>query len=395
MKKILILICIVFIQKVYAQSDYREGFVILKNGDTISGFINYRITDSQFKKIEFKKTLESKKTEYTPLLIKAYGYKKNELFNSKKIKDSNYDDTFFLETLVSGKITLFRLYDDFYIEKDNILTWLDNKKRTLYRNGKDYIFDPKRYKGILQYLLSDCFKIKKEIKNTKYLESNLVLLISGYNSCNGTKNTVYKENKPWLKVNYGIILGYNFSNYKNDKNTLKNSKGNSNSISFGGFLEIGTPRVIERVSLYTGLIYNSSNFYYYEKDRNIILELEGEYNLLKIPLAIRYTFPQKKITPYITVGFLNSININSFSNWSIENNTANKIYTRFEKFTPPVNTLGYTFGVGFKKKIKGNLEAVTDLNYESINLDNTSEVNSSNYYNDKLSTFQLLIGLRF
>ena len=134
MKKILILICIVFIQKVYAQSDYREGFVILKNGDTISGFINYRITDSQFKKIEFKKTLESKKTEYTPLLIKAYGYKKNELFNSKKIKDSNYDDTFFLETLVSGKITLFRLYDDFYIEKDNPYIAL----RMIAMAGEDY-----------------------------------------------------------------------------------------------------------------------------------------------------------------------------------------------------------------------------------------------------------------
>lgn len=395
MNKTLLLSLLLLTQFIFSQSDYREGFIILKNKDTLKGYINYKITKSKFKKIEFKKTLESKKTEYTPLRIDGYGYKKNEFFKSVKINQSKYNDTFFIETLVSGNVSLYKLYDDFFIEKDTIFKWLDNEKKIIYRNGTKYNSNTKRYLGILKYLFKDCKSVKNQVIKTPYKENDLVILISNYNSCKGVTEIVYKKNKPWIKTNFGAFVGYNFTNIKKDLYELNNTVGNTNSVSFGAFLEIASPRIVERVSFYTGLVYNTTKSYQYEFDNSRLYEFESEISFIKIPIAVRYTFPERKNTPYFNIGILNVLDINSNSVINTEYVRGTNVYTSKTLYSPTFNTIGFTTGFGIKRKINSKLETFMDVNYEFLRIKNTTTHNYNLNYFNNVSTIQLLIGLRF
>lgn len=399
MKKNLLLILVFFIQQTFSQSDYRKGYIITKNGDSISGFVNYRVSFNKYKKIDFKRTLTSEVTEYLPTTILAYGISNDQYFVSKKIDSKTNDDVFFFESLVSGKANLFKLNNDFFIEKDTVFMKLENDIKKVYKNGGEYLFSTKRYIGTLTYLLADCKKNNKKITETKYKETNLVALISDYNNCNNKGNIVYKENKPWIKVNFGALLGYNFTSINNSNSDKQgiyfpNSNGISNSVTFGGFLEVNAPRVIERYSFYTGIIYSTTNYYKYQQINDNLFELREDHKQLKVPVALRYTFPKKEITPFLTIGMLNIINLKTSTTWYSELKTGPYVFSSLNNYNLYRNSIGLILGLGVKKDIKDNLEMFIDFNYEYFKTNNLPVLISNNTYKNTVSNFQLLIGIR-
>ncbi|HEY5917364.1 MAG TPA: outer membrane beta-barrel protein, partial [Chryseolinea sp.] len=117
------------------------------------------------------------------------------------------------------------------------------------------------------------------------------------------------------------------------------------------------------------LLYSKSN---YEnsasngtKTSHITIDLEQ----LKIPLGIRYTFPEKKITPYMNFGMSSTFNLSSSSPLTTKYKLANRIETVFTNDAVNTNDLQFGFfgGFGISKAIHEKLNLFTEIRYEWTN----------------------------
>ncbi|MCC8409485.1 hypothetical protein LJ707_11130 [Mucilaginibacter sp. UR6-1] len=122
-----------------AQQNYREGYVVNNNGDTVKGYINVKEWETNPQSVSFKKNhTYREEAKYTPLTIKGfsasdYSYLAyvGHVSNNKNVfpdLDSYRDtttriDTVFLHELISG--SKVSLYDKFK----------DNKRSFFYKEG--------------------------------------------------------------------------------------------------------------------------------------------------------------------------------------------------------------------------------------------------------------------
>ena len=56
-----------------AQIDFRSGFIVKTNGDTLKGFIAYRSDKSNLKNCHFKQQKKGKAQSFTAADLRAYG----------------------------------------------------------------------------------------------------------------------------------------------------------------------------------------------------------------------------------------------------------------------------------------------------------------------------------
>jgi hypothetical protein len=135
-----------------AQSDYREGYIITPNHDTISGWLNLN-NNRCFQTCEFRKQKDSKSIIYTPIEIEGYrfandkffiakdlllrnSYEKYEQVSFKGVRNESYIDSVwvpvpgyheervFLEYLLNGQINFFYYKDEskvdhYFLQKGN------------------------------------------------------------------------------------------------------------------------------------------------------------------------------------------------------------------------------------------------------------------------------------
>ena len=91
---------------VWAQRDYRKGYIITNEQDTIYGWIDYRGNMRNAKICSFKKREADRATEYTPLDIAAYRFIDSKYYVSTTIVGANEQKHVFLEYLVNGMVKL-------------------------------------------------------------------------------------------------------------------------------------------------------------------------------------------------------------------------------------------------------------------------------------------------
>ncbi len=109
-----------------AQINLREGIVITLSGDTLHGSIDYRTDQMNAEQCLFVPDGKSESVTYKPGEIAGYRFLDNgRLYVTKKIKDDkNNLRTFFLEYVVRGQLSLYRLSssikeDTYLLEDEN------------------------------------------------------------------------------------------------------------------------------------------------------------------------------------------------------------------------------------------------------------------------------------
>lgn len=128
---------------VFAQNNFKEGYVITAAGDTLRGLINYREWYLNPTKIEFKKSTDGNVIEVTPLTAKQVSIKGYEVYESfdviismNKVRFEEIADTantasvtrkVFLKQLVTGNFVNLYSYADKLKERFYVL---DAKKST-------------------------------------------------------------------------------------------------------------------------------------------------------------------------------------------------------------------------------------------------------------------------
>lgn len=411
MKKNAFLLCLIYSLSSYSQLDFKEGFIINNSGETINGYVNLKENSSTYSICEFKKTLNGIITKYYPNKIIAYGFKNDKYFISKKIENKNV----FLEILSEGKATLYKYNKEYYLMKDGVFKLLDNKLvKVTNENSRKYKKNSKKFIGILKVFLKDCNKIRKQLDNIKYTEKSLIKIITTYNYCVGSINKTYRREKKIIKVSFGISTGLNYAHlsynhseatflYQDEKGFYFTNKSNSSAFFTAGFFtELASPRVNESFSLYAGLFYMKYNFLTNKITNNSVYEVSTKLNQLKIPLGIRYTFPKRNITPYITFGVSNYINLSSNTEWFRDVNKNNVIETRNINFKATNSAFGYFGSIGIKKNISKRIIGFIDIVYDNskTKFNNIIEKQIAyhskvNDYDSSISSLQLLIGIKF
>jgi len=131
---------------VFAQSNYKPGYVVTVKGDTVRGFINYQEWDANPEAITFKKALDSQGVKYGVNDISSFGIDKLETFvrYSGKISTNPVAIDNVVTDAESAGDTSFRVATVFLkvLEKGNrvaLYSYRDDIKLRLYvGNAPDY-----------------------------------------------------------------------------------------------------------------------------------------------------------------------------------------------------------------------------------------------------------------
>lgn len=413
MKKLILLTFITFtlFQNIYSQTDFRKGYIISNENDTISGLIDYREGIKKYKICDFKSSEDQNVINYTPSQIKGYRYLNDKYFTSKEItKDDNSKEKVFFEVLVKGKATLYKYNSAFYIEKnDEKFHKLTNELQLINQDGKEFYKYSNRHIAVLSYLLSDCPSLKGKINIVKNSEKDLSKLIELYNECVGEPSISFKEKKPWFKAHFGLSLGINsskinfISSYR-EADHLTADFNRANSIMPSLYVDFLSPRVHERIALHLGVNYLTSTYKSFSTIESTFVTKRNEVTIdlkqLKIPLGFRYTFPERTITPYFNLGASYTINLESSALWVLESER-NKVVNFFESEALVIgdSQIGFWGGIGVNKSILNNLNGFVEIRYEYAK--SSFETIGEDYYDGSwiidynLTNFQLLIGLSF
>lgn len=384
-----LIILLIMIGNSFGQKDFRNGFIITLEHDTIKGQLDYRSNSKNYKSCIFKSEYVEK--EYYPTQILGFGYVNDKYFTSQITPNS------FVEVLVTGRMSLYKSIDKYLIKKGtafydlkNLITEqadIDGKIGT----NKDY-----RWRGLLTYLVGDCLDNSSKLTSGISLdEKSLTQLLVAYNKCSGKAFTEYKASKPWTKFEFGASLGVTKSEILLNKESpiysYLDDSYHSIDPSMGLLIAISSPRLTERVafqgeihfikSTYSSLIKNDNSTEYHDTYIDL--------STLSVPLSLKYSFPEKKCGWYLQGGVSYEFHLISDTKRLSEYVIGNVVNTAEEKpaFEVNDNQIGYWGGIGILKsyrKLKGSIS----IRYFQMSALNKTEGFSAN--NNRIS-FNLIL----
>jgi len=321
----------------FSQKNYLPGYLISSNGDTMTGYIDYRNWERNPGIVFFKKSLNEDKQGYSPVDIKEFGVL-DEMYisavvetelSSDKTNDLNYDaelnivkETGFLQALVKGDKSLYLLRsqlgkEQYYIGQDSSYDLLVYKKYLKDQDEKSVIVENKKYIGQLTLYLKDCPTIRQKLTNTKYQQNSLESIFLFYYECTKRGFDFHKKTEKVI-LEFGVLAGASYSTLKfrsADFDYLVNADYQpSYNFSGGVFLEVILSRNNRKWSICNELIFTSFKFTgeyedYVHENRYTVYSSTLGYAYLKLNNLLRYKFPVGKMFLYANAGLSNGFAI--------------------------------------------------------------------------------------
>jgi hypothetical protein len=371
----------------FSQGDFRRGYVIKNNGDSLSGFVDYRIGTKSLKTAYFRASKKDATTKFTPEQIMVYGFRGDKRFESAQLPGK--EGKVFVEVLVKGQMSLYRHGGTYYVGKDSLIRLVKGEDRTLVTEKGNFVKSQNSYAGVLNILLSDC---QLQANATKLNENDLSAIIQNYNRCKGTPGRVYKEAVPLWRINYQLLAGMNTSTLSGDFE--KNAFRKDRSLMVGGGVDISFPKSIDRLFISFEANYNSYITHSYIETGSPQIRRTDYFidaSFIRIPFGIRYNFFHDHRTPYIKAGFVKLINLNAELR-QFEDIEKNSIVTSSEKTFDLKRDggLGYWGSVGFGQVVRGHIKVFAEFRIEKSNGFTGHRIVDGS----ELITTSLLLGIR-
>ena len=301
------------------QFKFSEAFIITHEHDTLQGEIDIKSSRSLADKCVFRKNRESQNEVYYPGEIQGfyiYGYK---YFVSREIPDKEKTKKVFLEYMVDGVVDLYCdfSFDEprYFLEKASEFYELTNEDITIEKNDKIYSQPSEKYKGMIRYVFQDEPKLMLTANNTAFSHGSLIKITEEYHNltCDDYSCITYRKS---MKADVAIepFYGYSYSLMG-----VRDAEGlaSGNSHVLGGKLRYEPARLDQGWSINLGLYASVESFadqYVYTNvswidniqytERSTYL-LEYQYGMIRIPFLLEYSFSNKRIQPFIAVGYDN------------------------------------------------------------------------------------------
>jgi len=139
-----------------AQTDFRPGYVVKVNGDTLIGEIDYRGDILMGEVCRFKPNNTVRAVIYSPDDINEFKFNESKYYISKEVKGQKV----FLEFLIKGRVNIYSLKDQrgnhFFIEKTGLgLSELLYEEGIRYKENVPIEYKSTTHIGLLNIYMQD------------------------------------------------------------------------------------------------------------------------------------------------------------------------------------------------------------------------------------------------
>jgi hypothetical protein len=353
----------VFSLDAYSQKNFRPGYIVRNEMDTVSGLINFNSNSFNSEKCEFKRDINADIEVYSPDEIKSYLLTDYRHYVSKAIDINGVKRNIFLEYLVDGVVDLYYhnigLEEFFFLEKDGEIIPIDNKQIEIVdESGKKHIRFSNQYRGAMKTLFSDAPEIDALILKSDFYLSSLIKITKEYHRIVCTDEVCIDYSKMikreiFLEVVTGVDLSFMglalSTNYSTDTKP-----------AIGLNLRYFDNRYNSKMAFKTGFNVSKhtiSGEYHLENNiaRIKCYGIDLDYTILRIPAVLEYAFMTGKFQPTISFSFNNCFIL--YSNYYAEIRN----YTSEDRFVPvptenPLRKyqFGFELGFGFMYHINQN-----------------------------------------
>ncbi len=276
-----------------AQSNYKSGYLVKNNKDTVRGFILEAIESDYSKLVNFKSDSGSSARIFLPGDIQSFGvgsgiYKSISFLNTDP--EILKRDSCFARKLITGKYDLFvfaRGDRQFYLIKNDTSTYFLYNS-LLSNNGE--LITQGNYTNTLNLISIPCEKLASRYDRVGYGEKEMSDFVLALNKCISPETAVSYYQKPKSVMQIFLFAG-------------GLPLGKNSQLTLDGSLRVSVPSVNKNTFLNIGLHYSSThvisnrNDYYYGN-----YTVTSTYNIFSVPLTIQYDFTRGRIRPYVYGG---------------------------------------------------------------------------------------------
>jgi len=423
MKKITITVLLLLtVTMLNAQSNYRPGYIITNNNDTVNGFIDFRTDKANARVCKFKPSETGGERLYNPGEIAGFRYiEDGKYYVSRDFLIKGKQEKAFWEYLVQGVLSLYFLPDeeaDYYLFEDEAgevtlvpkvasrvpPSSLNFQPDLKFEGNKMYEKPDNRYVGIVRYRFRDVESVAKEVNNVQFNHPSMIKLTKKYHDAvctTGEECIVFEtklEDKSSVKTQISVYGGLQTVSYHLPR------------LDFGVIFHCLSPVI--------GVQFNLSNLRW-QKSFSLqadisFSQLRGNAHLSKIDvggypridrylkyhtmiadgkMGVKYTYPKGKVRPLAEAGVLVSyLFASSGTNHSFgQNIEGGQINESIKDLLFPTLMYGYYMGVGVDYSLKNDHFLLFRAGFDY-------EIGSNNImvkYTDKIKIWQFKIGYTF
>ena len=274
-----------------SQERFVKGYIILKNRDSLQGYLKNETDTRLSRGVEFRKDLNDTSENVTPLLINEFGFTDGNIYKVITYSDAldgNRQKTEFAKFLVEGKNSLYAIAKNetytFYLRDANDSSYFlyDDVIRStgLERRGN--------FRSILHFIATNCPAVQRRAESLSFGEVAVMNYVRDVNACLGDKQSMvhYKKVKSIIHfLLYGGGIAY--TDWSN--------------ITVQGQMRVVSPGISKQMSVVIGLYYahivefafsyrTYSNGYY-------------KTDILCLPFQLQYNLTDTKFQPLAYCGF--------------------------------------------------------------------------------------------
>ncbi|MCK3683191.1 hypothetical protein [Maribellus sp. YY47] len=304
----LILILLISSTPLNGQTNFRPGYYITWDNDTVYGLIDYRGEIRNSRICEFRENENAEIIKLEADKIQSYRFIDDKFYVSKTLQLPNEGSKpVFVEFLVSGIINLY-----FYRDVNNYMYLVekDGRIHELTKNVKDNngIIISKHI-GLLKAIFSDCNEIQSEINKVGLNHKSLIDITNKYHDCvcSDTACIIYEKSAPKAKLRVAPVISGGIGQLHFDKGLFSNYEFDKSYFPTAGMLfSISLPYWNQKLSFdietdfsklknhgtYTKV--SSFQTEYYNADIN--------FWAFQPSISLKYTFSKNDIKPTLSAG---------------------------------------------------------------------------------------------
>ena len=298
----------------YGQTDFRPGYYITLDQDTIYGQIDYRGDVKNMEQCVFRASRDAGPTELSPGEILGYRFTRGKYYVSKQIESEEGPSWVFLEYLVNGIKDLYYYRDSrtdkYLLESDaGRMFDLTNEPILVKVGEKSYLKDVNKHVGLLKANFSDCGEIQPDLEKATLTHNSLIKLTSRYHGyvCSGEECIIYEKDIPYTEFRLAFLAGAGRSSLEISYPVTREVVFAPVIAPVGGVqLHIRFPRINEKLSLQTEALFLNNHFHFTGTKEllasRVDMEADFETTYLAKSLGIKYTYPGGRINPSIAAG---------------------------------------------------------------------------------------------
>lgn len=293
-------------------ADFRPGYVITNESDTLHGLIDYR-GDGNALMCVFKKNEASVAKEFKPFDIQGYRFNESKYYVSKTVVANGARTNLFLEFLIHGHADLYSFNEGktsrFFIQKSGEkMQELTIKKETIKNNETSYSRESNEYMGALKLVMKDSPRFFPVIDRTAFESHSLTMLVKRYNDYVSSERSVfYEKQPPDVKFILAPFFSVKSSSVSFDHSLMYEAIdfGRSNYATIGLLLNTSLPKSNRWLSFQTSVELGKNKFYGNAVNPTNSLRFDEVYiqdvNLIG-KAGFKYTYPRGKFRPTLLVG---------------------------------------------------------------------------------------------